>query len=102
MIKIKKQFIYIIATVVVIAVIAISTVAVLKISNITASQSQTKTNVTKETADALMKSSASTNDATKAKEILRQARQQYVEIKDQDRIQAVDAMILMIDNTPNK
>ncbi len=103
MINIKKQFIYIIAIVIAVVAVAIGTVIVLKISNNnTTSNTQTKSAITLGTADTLMKSSASTNDPVKAKEILLQARQQYVEINNQDRIQAVDAMILMIDNTPKK
>lgn len=97
MIKVKKQFIYIIAMVIVVVAVAIGTVAVLKISNNTA-QTQTKVTPTIETVDALMKSAASTNDAAKAKAILLEARQQYVDIKDQDRVNAIDAMILMIDS----
>ena len=101
MIKIKKQFIYTIIVVIIVTVAAIGTVVVLKISNNT-TQTQTKVAPTKKTADALMKSAASSNDAVKAKAILLQARQQYVEINNQDRIRAVDAEILLIDSTPKK
>ena len=100
----KKLVKYFITVVVVVIVIAVSTVAILKILNNTASNSNTQTNVvpTNETADALIVSAASTNDAAKAKELLLQARQQYVDINDQDHVNAVDAEIKMIDNVLKK
>ena len=103
MIKFNKKIIYIISTVVFVIIVAGGTVIVLKASNNnTQNQNQSQAVPTKATADALMESSAKTNDPAKAKALLLQARQQYVAIDDKDRIAAVDAEIKMIDTVPKK
>ncbi len=103
MIQIKKNFVYITAIALIAVVITVGTIAIFNISmnNKNQAQVQSDSNATiKAAGEKLMVDSASANTAAKAKELLLQARQKYVKINDQDRIQAVDAMILMIDNTP--
>ncbi len=105
MIKINKKFIYIAATIVVVIGVATGTVLILKSANTSTTQTQTQTQAQKDaaikaTAEDLMTQSAKATDAASAKALLLQAREKYVQIDDKDRIGAVDAMVIMIDNTP--
>ncbi len=101
MINIKNKFVYIAAIVLVVVGVAVGTVLILKTSINNKEQAQTQTNATIKTAgDNLMKESAGAADAASAKALLLQAREKYVQINDQDRIGAVDAMIIMVEHSP--
>ena len=103
MINVKKRYIYIAIIVIVVIGIAVGTVLLLKTTNNNNNQAQTQvqTNATiKAAGDKLMTESAGATDAASAKALLLKAREKYVEINDKDRIGAVDAMIIMVENSP--
>lgn len=106
----KKRIIYIAAIVLVVAVIAVGTISILRISgtkttnnskDTTNSQTKTQTTATKTTADSLLSQgikAIDSKDIPKAKTLLKEARQQYVELKNNNGVSNVDAELYYADH----
>ena len=102
MLKNNKKIVYIILILLLVIVVATGTIFIINSSNNkSADQSETKATTTIATAATLVLDAQKIikTDPTKAKTILTQARQQYVELKNDNGISNVDSLLCLFDDT---
>ena len=98
----NKTYVFIIALAFVVIAAGITVLVLKSSSSNNTAQTKSTTVSGRAAIDVLLDEAAVAHDAATAKAVYLKARQKYQDIGDTDRVQAVDAQILLIDSTEPK